>query len=146
MMCLFILNAFACYARPDFLTQITCVLSVYFLTDNDGIDRSKFRMLPAAIFVSFIYDIIYLSFLQNLSQEGNRVEGGMESKIKHLALYLSYITIVFKPIVFLVLWKVSSNYLTDIKQVSEAPRHTKLLKIKAEFGNKDNQNDQVPSG
>lgn len=137
MMILFVLNAFACYARPDFLTQITIVLSVYFLTASEEIDRTKFRILPLAILVSFVYDIIYLVFLQNLAQEGARVEGGMEHRVKHFALILSYITFAFKPIVFFVIWKVSYNYLTDIKQVPDASRHIRLLKIKAEVKEKD---------
>jgi hypothetical protein len=31
---LFVLNAFACYARPDFLTQMVIVLSLYFLNSE----------------------------------------------------------------------------------------------------------------
>lgn len=115
MVILFVLNAFACYARPDFLTQITCALSVYYLAENEDIDRTKFRLLPLAILVSFIYDLVYLIFLQNLSREASRVEGGMEHRVKTFALYLSYITFAFKPIVFFVIWKVSYNFLTDVK-------------------------------
>ena len=35
--------------------------------------------------------------------------------------------------IFLVLWKVSYNYLVDIRQCPDAPRITKILKIRAEF-------------
>ena len=35
--------------------------------------------------------------------------------------------------IFFVLWKVSYNYLVDIKQCPDAPRITKILKIRAEF-------------
>lgn len=137
-MVLFFFNAFAGYARPDFLTQISCVLAVFYLQENDNIDRTKFRLLPIAILISFFYDIIFLAFLQNITSEALRVEGGMEANVKMFALYLSYITVVFKPFVFLILWKVSYSYLTDIKQVHEAPRVMKLLKILREYGPKDN--------
>ena len=51
---------------------------------------------------------------------------------------------------FFVLWKVSYNYLLDIKQVYEAPRIIKILKIVREFSpNADDPNqyygDQVAS-
>lgn len=59
---LFILNAFACFARPDFLTQMVCVLALYFL-NTDNLDQSIFRLLPLAVLLSFIYDIIYLFYL-----------------------------------------------------------------------------------
>lgn len=111
MMILFVLNAFACYARPDFLTQIVCVLSVFYLTANENVNKTKFRVLPIAILISFIYDLIYLIFIQNLAQQGARVEGGMENGVKNFALKLSIITFFFKPVVFFVLWKVSYNYL-----------------------------------
>ena len=66
---LFVFNSFACYARPDFLTQMVCVVSLYFL-NSEVISQSMFRMLPLAILVSFIYDIVYLFYLQNLAREG----------------------------------------------------------------------------
>ena len=68
----------------------------------------------------------------------------MEHNVKNFALWLSYITFAFKPIVFLVIWKVSYNFLTDIKQIPEAPRHIRLLKIKAQFGTKEET--AVPGG
>lgn len=109
-------------------------MAVFFLSENDNIDRTKFKMLPAAIFISFIYDLVFLIFLQNMRSESVRVEGGMEAPVKNFALHLSYLTFAFKPFVFLILWKVSYNYLTDIKEIHEAPRITKLLKIRYTFG------------
>lgn len=78
---LMVLNAFACYARPDFLTQMVCVLALYFLT-VEGIDQSLFRMLPVAILVSIIYDVLYLFYIQTLADEGKDADGGREHQIK----------------------------------------------------------------
>lgn len=41
-----ILNVFACIARPDFLTGLVCVLAIFYLSDNEEINRDKFRLLP----------------------------------------------------------------------------------------------------
>jgi hypothetical protein len=92
---LFILNVFACYARPDFITQLVCVMSAFFLTDNDNISRDKFRTLPLLILFSIVYDVIYLFFIQNMAKEGN-AEGGLESPVKNFALQMSYVQFIFK--------------------------------------------------
>ena len=34
-----ILNVFACFSRPDFITSIVCVLAIFYLNDNDNINR-----------------------------------------------------------------------------------------------------------
>ena len=34
-----ILNVFACFSRPDFITSLVCVLAIFFLTDNDSVNR-----------------------------------------------------------------------------------------------------------
>ena len=34
-----ILNIFACFSRPDFITSLVCVLAIFFLNDNDSINR-----------------------------------------------------------------------------------------------------------
>lgn len=60
---MYILNILACYARPDFITGIVCLLSVFFLTENDNINRDTFRYLPLLLFVSLIYDAIYLFYI-----------------------------------------------------------------------------------
>lgn len=45
---------------------------------------------------------------------------------------------MFKPVIFLVIWKVSFNYLSDFMNISEAARHMKLAKIKKDFSGKEN--------
>ena len=93
---LLILNIFACYARPDFLTQLVVVLSVFFLTDNDNINRDKFRVLPILILISMTYDFVWLFFIQNMNKEGASQEGGLESPVKSFAIQMSYIAFFYK--------------------------------------------------
>lgn len=75
---LFIFNVMACYARPDFITQLVIVMSVFFLTDNENISRQKFRLLPLLILISIVYDFVWLFFIQNLEKEGS-AEGNLEA-------------------------------------------------------------------
>ena len=81
-----ILNVFACIARPDFLTGLVCVLAIFYLTDNDDINRDKFRLLPILQFISIIYDVIWLFFVQNMVQEGEAAEKGLERSVKAFSL------------------------------------------------------------
>ena len=58
-----ILNVFACFSRADFTTSLVCVLAIFYLNDNDDINRDQFRFLPLLQLVSIVYDIIWLFFL-----------------------------------------------------------------------------------
>lgn len=77
-----ILNVFACVARPDFLTGIVCVLAIFYLSDNEDINRDKFRLLPLLQLFSIIYDFIWLFFIQNMVEEGEKTEKGLERSVK----------------------------------------------------------------
>lgn len=86
LLLLFVLNVFACYARPDFITQIVIVLAVMFLSDTEQISRTKFRLLPLVLLLSIFYDFIWLFFLQDMSKEALISEGGIEANVKMFSL------------------------------------------------------------
>mmetsp|Transcript_13101 Transcript_13101/g.22113 ORF Transcript_13101/g.22113 Transcript_13101/m.22113 type:complete len:98 (+) Transcript_13101:1401-1694(+) len=85
------------------------------------------------MFVSILYDFFWLFFLQEMEREGAAAEGGLEASVKSFAITVSYVQFMFKIVVFFVLWKVSYNYLLDIKSVYEAPRIVKIMKIIEQF-------------
>ena len=93
---MYILNILACYARPDFITGIVCLLSVFFLTENDNINRDTFRFLPVLLFISMIYDFIWLFYVQDMERESRMQEGGLESPVKKFAIQVSYVAFFFK--------------------------------------------------
>jgi len=66
--------------------------------------------------------------------------------IIEFSLTISYVNFFFKFLVFFVLWKVSYNYLLDIKQIPDAPRIIKLQKIISEFSPEDVENNQMRRG
>ena len=137
-----IMNVMACYARPDFLTLVVCVLALLFLSDTDNINRDKFRLLPLMLLISIVYDFIWLFFIQDLKGDGQHEHGGLELSVKIFALRVTYIEFIFKFPFFLVLWKVSYNYLADIKEIKEAPRIIKLLKIIDQFKPEDDEDEE----
>lgn len=75
-----------------------------------------------------------------MTDEGLNNDGGREQTVMQVALGMSYLNFFFKIITFFVLWKVSYNYLLDIKQVYEAPRIIRVMKI-VEMFNPDGQMD-----
>lgn len=125
-------NAFTCYYRADFLTTLVNTLAILYLNDLDGLDRDHFRWLPLLQVVSIGYDLAWLLILQDLDNE-SQLENGLEGSIKRFSLSLSYVQFFFKFLIFFVLWKVSYNYLVDIRQCPDAPRIQKILKIRQEF-------------
>jgi hypothetical protein len=91
-----VLNVFACFSRPDFITSLVCALAIFYLNDNDGINRDQFRYLPLLQLVSILYDFIWLFFLQDMERESEHDEGGLEAPVKSFSVQISYIAFVFK--------------------------------------------------
>ena len=139
---LMVLNAASSFARPDFVTLVVIVLSLHYLSDAENINRDQFRLLPLLLFISIIYDFLWLFFIQDLRGEGEREHGGIEKHVKIFSLRVTYIEFIYKFPFLLVLWKVSYNYLLDIRQVKEAPRIAKLIKIINMVQPKDDDEEQ----
>ena len=97
-----ILNIFACYAKPDFLTTLVCALAILFLNDNDNIDRDMFRVVPFLQLCSIAFDIVWLFWLQQLEKEGAIEEGGAEAVVKSFSLTMSYVAFIFKVSIYFV--------------------------------------------
>jgi hypothetical protein len=112
------------------------------LSDGDNVNRDKFRLLPLLLLVSIIYDFVWLFFIQDLRGDGQHEHGGVELGVKIFSLHVTRIEFFFKIPFFFVLWKVSYNYLADIKEIKEAPRIIKLLKIIDQFKPKEDDDDE----
>jgi len=73
----FILNVMSCYARPDFITQLVIVMTLFYTSEFSNINGKKFRLLPVAILLSMVYDYVWLFHIQQLDKEAS-AEGNME--------------------------------------------------------------------
>lgn len=93
---LVILNILVCFSRPDFLTTLVCVLAIFYLNDNDDINRDQFRFLPILLLISIAYDSLWLFYLQDDEQEGQISEGGILLTIIEFSLTISYVNFFFK--------------------------------------------------
>merc|ERR1712147_418586 len=128
-----LLNMLSCFDRADYVTSVAGVMAIFFLNDTSGLNRNKFRALPVLLLFSLVYDFLWIFLLNDREKEGKATEKGLESNIISFSIYVSYANMFFKVVVFFMLWKVSFNYLVDVKGISEAPRIIKLQKILDEF-------------
>ena len=119
------LNCFACFYRADFCTTLVVVLAILFLNDATDVSRDKFRFLPVLQLFSIVYDFVWLFKVQDMVNEGSE-EGGLEAGVRAFSVQVSYVAFGFKWVAFFVLWKVSYNYLVDIKGIKDAPRMGKV--------------------
>jgi hypothetical protein len=51
-----------------------------------------------------------------------------------MALHVSYLMLFFKPFLFFIIWKMSYNFLIDVKGIKDAPRVIRIQKILRDFG------------
>ena len=91
-----VLNALSCFDRADYLTTVAGVLALYYLNDSTGLKRDHFRAIPVMLLFSFVYDVLWLTILNDREKEGKASEKGLESNIISFSLYVSYVNMLFK--------------------------------------------------
>ena len=55
-----ILTIFVMYYRPDFVNLTICISAIYMLFNTHILTRTRFRFLVGAIFLSILYDILFI--------------------------------------------------------------------------------------
>jgi len=86
------LTLFGMFLRPDFLNLTVCVVGIYMMFNLDIITKTKFRLLVLGIFLSQIYDALWL-YLKH-SEYAAASDG--ESGLRHLSLSLSYASFILR--------------------------------------------------
>jgi len=86
-----------------------CCLGIYSIQNPDNITRSLFRMLVVFTVISFIYDLIYLLFIHDSSAIDAEF-GEMQTGVRMFAYFFCWISLGFRPVVILVLWKDSLDF------------------------------------
>ena len=78
--------------RPDFLNLTVCVVGIYMMFNIDVITKTKFRLLVAGIFLSLVFDFIWL-FLKH-TEYSQTLDG--EAGVRQFSLSLSYISFILR--------------------------------------------------
>uniref|UniRef100_A0A7S3MX90 Uncharacterized protein n=1 Tax=Strombidium inclinatum TaxID=197538 RepID=A0A7S3MX90_9SPIT len=113
-----VLSVFSCFARPDFLNLTICTVAVHQLASVKSIRKSTFRNLVLGIFVSFLYDIVWLFFeWEEFEQDKGEIEseGKVEMGMKRFSLYVSVFSLLFRPVVMGLFWRVSIDFKAIMK-------------------------------
>ncbi len=101
--------------RPAFVNITVAALAFYVLENPQNISRQTFRGLVLLIVLSWVYDFIWLFFIDASVSEEDEEDGGNEYKLRRFIRLLSYIALMFKVILVLVFWKDSLDFRNIIK-------------------------------
>jgi len=101
--------------RPAFVNIPVAALAFYVLENPQNISRQTFRGLVLLIVLSWVYDFIWLFFIDASVSEEDEEDGGNEYKLRRFIRVLSYIALMFKVILVLVFWKDSLDFRNIIK-------------------------------
>lgn len=110
-----LLSMFVMFQRAGMINITVCACALYVLENPQYISRQTFRGFVLMIFVTWVYDFLYLFWFS--SDEGEDEEGGgMEYTVTRFSRLFAYINLVFKVIVFLVFWKDSMDFNSIVRK------------------------------
>lgn len=104
-----VLTTFAMFLRPDFMSITAIALGIYATESPKNVKWSTFRYLVAMVFLSFVYDLAYLLFIHD-SEADDELNLGMMNNVRRFAFFFAWISLLFRPVVFMVLWKDSLDW------------------------------------
>ena len=90
------------FFRPDFLSLTICVVGLFLISQTDQITKGKFRVLVLMIFISIIYDTIWLFIKHSeYAAEEKTNDGNSEAGIRRFALTMSYASFFLRVRIFI---------------------------------------------
>lgn len=106
------------YYRPDFMSCTAVAIGIYAVMNPHNITRQLFRILVVFLFITFIYDFIFLIFIHN-SESEDQADSNLAVNVRRFAYFFAWISFAFRPIVMLIIWKDSLDFRKIIRQKSE---------------------------
>jgi len=98
-----VLSCLSCYYKPDFLTLTAVCICTFYVNVPEYCTRARFRSIVGLVFLSILYDVIWIMFLTRYAEESDG-EGNSEVRVKKFSLNITYISLV---------WRVSHHYLVS---------------------------------
>lgn len=103
------LTVLAMFYRPDFLSMTCISIGIYGVQLPHNMTRRTFRMLVVFLFLSFIYDLVFLVFIHN-SEADDELDSHMADNVRRFAYFFAWISFAFRPVVIAVFWKASLDF------------------------------------
>jgi len=109
------LTMFTMFKRPAMVSLTASTLALYILDNTHQIARQTFRGLVAILFLSWVYDMLYLFFFGPTLDEEDAEGAGMDYKLNRFVRLVSVILVFFKLLVCLIFWKDSLDFSRLVK-------------------------------
>ena len=106
-------------ARPDFLSLAVVALGIFAMECPQYITRRAFRMLVGLALLTFIYDLLFLLFLRDVQAEDMEFQG-MQVNVRRFAYLFVWLSLLFRPVIVVLLWKASRDFRGIVRGKSEA--------------------------
>jgi hypothetical protein len=65
----FVITSLAMLYRPDFMSITVVAIGIYAVLNPHFIKREQFRLLVVFVFITFVYDLVFLLFLRSIEEE-----------------------------------------------------------------------------
>ena len=89
------LSCLTCYYKADFLTLTAVCICIFYVNLPELCARARFRSVVGLIFLSIVYDIIWIMFITRYADESDG-EGNTEVKVKKFSLNMTYLSLVWR--------------------------------------------------
>lgn len=105
-----------CFLRTDFYNLVCCMTGIYFLSFMTDIKKWMIWILLYLVLISFIYDGLWM--FAHLIPWWNKMkyDGDVEMKLWKIVIILSFVSIFVRLLVTFVIWKVSVDYSSIVKE------------------------------
>ena len=112
-----VLTCFSAFYRNDFMSLTAITMGIYAMECPNYFRRWVFRLLVAFIAITFVFDIIHLIFLHD-SREDDEADSDMTKNVRRFSYLFAWLSFLFRPVVIVVFWKDSLDYLKIVKCTS----------------------------
>lgn len=113
------------FYKPDFLSIAVVTLGLYVVQHPVTIKRATFRGLVLLLFISIIYDLIFMLLIDNPARD-DAIDSGTTGTLRGVAWYIVWTSVFFRPIVIMIFWKDSLSFRTIIKNQGAQKQEDKL--------------------
>lgn len=87
-----------------------CSLTFFLFANISKVRQWHLRFIAFALFISWVYDLIWLFFNTTGYWRSQLYDGDAELTIRRFVICVSYIAFLFKIFYFLIFWKVSVEF------------------------------------
>ena len=113
-----VVTCFSCYYRPDFMSLTAITMGIYAVECPHFFRRWVFRLLVVFMVLTMVFDFLHLVILHD-SGEDDEMDCDLTKNVRRFSYFFAWVSFLMRPIVILVFWKDSLDFMKIIKQRSD---------------------------